>query len=366
MAHVPFVTLAVPCFNEERHIEAFLEDVFAQDYPSSSLEVLIGDGMSTDRTREILARVVEKNPKVRVIDNPKRLQAAAMNQMIAAAKGEVIVRLDVHARYARDFVSKCVEVLRETGAQNVGGPARPAAEASWFQRALCAALESKLAVGNSSYRNLGAEGWVESVFPGAFPRGVFDVVGGFDPNAITNEDAELNQRIHAAGGRVYLSQKIVVHYYPRDSYRGLAKQYFKYGQGRARTILKHGGLPSVRPMLPFFVVVGGATLAVTSPLHPFFLPALALYATGSAVEAVRVAQKTGNLHLAPVVATIFPVIHVSHGLGFGAGLLKYLLAPDWEKADANAAAKTFAEQRETRTVMGQALAHPNAREPALA
>lgn len=354
MASVPFVTIAVPCFNEERYIETFLDDVFEQDYPASSIEVLIGDGMSTDRTREIIARVAEKKPgAVRVIDNPRRLQAAAMNQMIAAAKGDVIVRLDVHARYAKDFVRQCVTVLKETGAQNVGGPARPAAE-KWFQRALCAALESKLAVGNSAYRNLDAEGWVETVFPGAFPRGVFDVVGGFDPNAITNEDAELNQRIHAAGGRVYLSQKIVVHYFPRDTYRGLAKQYFKYGQGRARTMLKHRGLPSIRPMLPFFLVVGGTALVVTTPWQPFLLPALALYGAASAVEAIRVSRKHG-LHLAPVVASIFPVLHVSHGIGFGAGLVKYLLNPDWPQDDEQPR-RTFSEAVAARAESLEALA----------
>ena len=332
MAHVPLVTIAVPCFNEERYIETFLGDVFEQDYPASSIEVLIGDGMSTDRTREIIARVAEKKPGVvRVIDNPRRLQAAAMNTMIAAAKGEIIVRLDVHARYAKDFVRQCVEVLKETGAQNVGGPARPAAE-KWFQRAVCAALESKLGVGNSSYRDLGAEGWVETVFPGAFPREVFDVVGGFDPNAITNEDAELNQRIHDAGGRVYLSQRIVVHYFPRDSYRGLAKQYFNYGRGRARTLLKHRRLLSVRPMLPFFMVVGGVTLLVTSPWHPLLPVALGLYGAASLFEGIRVSRKHG-LHLAPVVASIFPVLHVCHGIGFGAGLVRYLLKPDWPQED---------------------------------
>ncbi len=331
MANGPVVTIAVPCFNEERYIEAFLADVFDQDYPAESIEVLIGDGMSTDRTRAILARVAADRPGVvRVIDNPKRLQAAAMNAMIAAARGDIVVRMDVHARYAKDFVRQCVEVLAETGAQNVGGPARPAAT-SWFQRAVCAALESKLAVGNSSYRDLGAEGWVETVFPGAFPRAVFEVVGGFDANAITNEDAELNQRIHEAGGRVYLSQRIVVHYFPRDSYRGLAKQYFSYGKGRARTLLKHGRLLSVRPMLPFLLVVGGTALLVTSPWQPLLPFALGIYGAAITVEGVRVARKHG-LHLAPVVASIFPVLHVCHGLGFGAGLLRYLRSPDWPRA----------------------------------
>ncbi|MBN9162903.1 MAG: glycosyltransferase, partial [Myxococcales bacterium] len=142
----PLVTIAIPCFNEEHHIQACLEDVFAQDYPVESIEVLVGDGMSTDRTREILEEIAERRPgRVRVIDNPRRLQSAGMNVMIEAAKGDIIVRMDVHARYAPDYVSQCVAVLEETGADNVGGAQRAIGE-TWFQRALCAALESPLGV----------------------------------------------------------------------------------------------------------------------------------------------------------------------------------------------------------------------------
>lgn len=324
----PLVTLAIPCWNEEHYIEACLDDVFAQDYPASSIEVLVGDGMSTDRTREILARVAERHPdRLRVIDNPKRLQAAAMNEMIEAARGEIVIRLDVHCRYATDYVRQCVTVLSETGAQNVGGAQR-ALPKTWFQKALCAALDSPIAVGGAKYRSADTEGFVDTVFLGAFRKKVFDIVGNYDPNAITNEDAELNQRILEAGGKIFLSKKIVVHYFPRDSFSSLAKQYFKYGRGRARTLLKHRTLPTPRPALPFLMVVSGAALLATSPLHPFAPPAFGLYGAMSIVEALRVSRRHG-LRYAPVVAMIFPVLHVSHGVGFGVGLVRYALTPDW-------------------------------------
>src|SRR5262249_55567236 len=162
----------------------------------------------------------------------ERLQAAGMNHVIRRARGDVIVRMDVHAEYASDYLSRCIEVLERTGADNVGGAQRARAE-SRFQRALCAALSSPLGVGGASYRSDKGEGWVDTVFLGAFRRRVFERIGLYDPRAITNEDAELNQRILASGGRVYLSKQIVVHYYPRDSFRALAKQYYKYGRGRA-------------------------------------------------------------------------------------------------------------------------------------
>lgn len=325
----PLVTIAVPCWNEEKHIEACVEDIFSQDYPADRIEVLIGDGMSTDRTREILARLGERHPNLRVIDNPRRLQAAAMNSMIEAAKGEVIVRMDVHARYASDYVTRCVEVLEETGAVNVGGAQRAIAE-TFFQRALCAALESPLGMGGAKYRSADAEGFVDTIFLGAFKKEIFAEVGNYDPNAITNEDAELNQRILDAGKKLYLSRKIVVQYYPRDSFKGLAKQYYKYGVGRARTLLKHRTFPTPRPALPFLMVVGGVTLLVVPGLRKFAPFAFGLYGTAIAVEAVRMSLRHGLL-LTPLVAAIFPVLHVAHGVGFATGLMRYGLKPDWNQ-----------------------------------
>lgn len=326
----PIVTLAIPCFNEERHITACIENALAQDYPSDRLELLVGDGMSTDKTRDILANLSLRHAgRVRVIDNPRRLQAAAMNAMIAEATGDIIVRMDVHARYARDFVRQCVAVLEETGAWNVGGAARPAAE-SWFQSAVAAALESRLAVGGAAYRNPDSEGFADTVFPGAFPRRVFETVGTFDPNAITNEDAELNQRILQAGGRVYVSRRIVVHYFPRDTMSGLAKQYFKYGKGRARTFLKHRGLPRLRPLMPFFMVASWVVMLATPPLRSLVPMAAAVYGAASLFEAIRVSRKHG-LTMIPVVASIFPVLHVSHGVGFAVGLVRYALRADWAR-----------------------------------
>jgi succinoglycan biosynthesis protein ExoA len=326
-----FVTIAIPCFNEERHIETCLKDIFAQDYPADLIEVLVGDGMSTDRTRDVLREVSARHPgRIRVIDNPRRLQAPAMNAMIAVARGDVIVRMDVHARYAQDYIRQCVAVLDETGADNVGGAMRTIAETS-FQRALCAALDSPLGVGGARYRDANEEGFVDTVFLGAFRRAIFDAVGGYDDNAITNEDADLNQRILAAGGKVFLSRRIVVHYVPRSSVQGLARQYFRYGRGRARTLLKLGSFPTPRPALPFLLVTGGVLLLVVPSLRKFAPVAFGAYGCAALVEAVRVSWRHG-LALAPVVAGIFPVLHVAHGLGFAAGLARYTLLPDWSGA----------------------------------
>jgi hypothetical protein len=159
---------------------------------------------------------------------------------------------------------------------------------------------------------------------------VFETVGLYDPGAVTNEDAELNQRILEAGGRIYLSRDIVVHYRPRSSLVKLARQYHAYGIGRARTMLKHRGPPLIRPVIPFLFVVTGAALIATSPFQPVTPLAFGLYATLTGIEAIRVSRRTSP-DAAPVIWCIFPVMHVSQGIGFATGLLRYLRRPDWDE-----------------------------------
>jgi cellulose synthase/poly-beta-1,6-N-acetylglucosamine synthase-like glycosyltransferase len=344
MPSYPLVTIAIPCRDEEGYIEACVRAVQAQDWPHDRLEVLVADGMSIDATREILARLAAEDPRIQLVDNPAHIQAAGLNECIRRARGEIIVRMDAHADYGNDFVRQCVAALERTGADNVGGAARPRAR-TFFQSCVATALRSPLGIGGSRYRKADEEGFVESVWPGAFRRQVFERVGLFDPRAITNEDAELNQRIVASGGRVYLSRDVVVHYYPRESARALARQYFRYGQGRARTLLKHRKLLAWRPALPFLWLAGEAVLVATSPWHPLGVWSLAGYALATGAEAVRVvARRTddepgpapagaarrlaGPLRVATVWG-IFPVLHVSHGAGFATGLVKYVLRPDW-------------------------------------
>jgi glycosyltransferase involved in cell wall biosynthesis len=322
----PFVTIAMPCFNEALFIEACLRDVQAQTYPKERIEILVADGGSTDGTREILARLAAEDGRIRVIDNPQRIQSAGLNHAIRASRGERIARMDVHADYAPSYLEKCVEVMQRTGADNVGGAARCRARGP-TQRAVAAALHSPLGFGGSSFRDENAEGWVDTLFPGFFTREILDKVGLFDEGAIVNEDAEINQRIQQAGGRIYLSREIEVHYYPRDTLRSLGSQYHRYGQGRARTLLKHGRLLRLRPAVPFLAAIAGLALLVLSPR--WALAVAAVYAVGAFIEAIRLSRRFD----APLITTwlAFPVMHVPHAIGFGTGLIKSLVRPNWRR-----------------------------------
>jgi polysaccharide deacetylase family protein (PEP-CTERM system associated) len=330
-AALPVVTVAVPCLDEAGYVEPCLRGIFEQDYPRDRLEMIVADGGSRDGTREILERMAREEPRLRVVDNPDRLQAPGLNRIIREARGDVIVRMDVHCQYAHDYVRRCVDVLEKTGADNVGGAQR-AMPRSPFQEALCAALGSPLGVGGARYRSAANEGFVDTVFLGAFRRRVFETVGLYDPRAVTNEDAELNQRLLDSGGRVYLSRNIVVHYHPRDSFEAVARQYFRYGRGRARTFLKHGRLRAVRPALPFLMMVTALLLLLAPPLRYLDPSALAAYAAVILLEAIRVGRRLGPTAIMKI-ALIFPVLHFSHGSGFAVGLAKYLVWPDWDATE---------------------------------
>jgi GT2 family glycosyltransferase len=260
-----------------------------------------------------------------VIDNPDRVQAAGLNRILAEARGEIVVRMDVHCEYAPDYVEQCVTVLERTGADSVGGAQRCRGRTP-FEKVVCAALESPLGVGGAAYRSAGREGFVDTVFLGAYRRAVFERVGRWDPAAITNEDAELNQRLVRSGGRIYLSREVVVYYAPRDSFTALARQYFRYGRGRARTLLKHRELLSPRPALPFLGLLAGLSMLALAPRTG--LVAASAYAGVTFAEALRVGWRDG-LPSAIRAWGVFPTLHLAHATGFGVGLVRYALARDW-------------------------------------
>ena len=316
----------MPVYNEEPYIEACLRSLLEQDYQADRMEILVAEGGSRDQTRAIVDRIAGEDERVRLLDNSaRRIKTVGLNLAIKESKGEYILVADAHAEYAADYVSKIIEVFQRTGAAAVGGAQRATAK-TWFQRALCAALESPLGSGGAAYRSAGREGWVDTVYPGAFRRSTLERVGLYDTRALTNEDAEMFQRILQTGGGVYLSREVVVHYFPRKSFHLLAKQYYRYGNGRARTLLYHKRFPVIRPLIPLLSVVSGVALLVVSPLKPLAPYAFGGYAAVTALEAIRSGHKLG-LGAIPVVWAIFLTMQVSHGVGMLQGLIRYTLRP---------------------------------------
>jgi succinoglycan biosynthesis protein ExoA len=315
----PKVTIVVAARNEERHIEACLKALVAQDYPADRLEIIVADGMSTDRTRALILAAAARETRVRLIDNPRQIAATAFNAGIVAASGEIVGIMSAHAIPARDYVARAVEALRTTGAAAVGGRI-VRLSATPRQEAIAAATSSPFGVGNARHNYADRAQLVETVFPGMWPREVLDRVGMFDEDLIRNQDDELSHRIRRAGGRIWYDPAIEVGYVPRDSFWALFSQYRQYGFWRIRVLRKHRHALQVRQLAPplwvLSLVAGLAGAAMRSRLRLLLVPsvggylALMLIALGRGQPASQAA-----LRIAAVGA-----MHLGYGLGMLDGL----------------------------------------------
>jgi glycosyltransferase involved in cell wall biosynthesis len=246
----PTVTVAIPALNEEDHIERVISGFLNSDY-SNLVEILVADGGSKDRTREIVKRISKQDSRVKLVDNPAKFQSFALNRMIEAAEGEIFLRADAHCYYQENYLENNVEVFLETGAKNVGGAQRYVASNS-IQAGIALAVNSFLGNGGAKYMDETYEGYADTVFLGCFWTKDLRKIGGFNTKNVTNQDSELNLRlIENFGESVFVSPKIKSWYYPRDSYGKLFKQYFRYGRGRLLTKVLHPKISPIRGLIPF-------------------------------------------------------------------------------------------------------------------
>ncbi len=313
-----FVSVIIPMRNEQAYVAACLDSVLAQIEGVEQIEIICADGASTDGTRDIVLEYAEKDGRVILLDNPARIVPTGMNKAIAAARGEVIIRLDCHARYAPDYIQSCLEVLQRTGADNVGGYMKTeSARDTAVGRAIAAATSSRFGVGGSTFRIGGDEQEVDTVPFGCFRRDVFDRFGMYDERLVRNQDIELNTRIRKMGGRIVISPKIQLTYYNRGTFAGLRQQAFNNGLWNPYTLYLVGGGLRPRHLIPLAFVGSVVLLAVVGI---FFWPAwialaaeLLLYFTGGTIMARRAAEKERRLW--PLIVLAFVQLHIAYGIG---------------------------------------------------
>lgn len=259
------ISFVMPVRNEEAYIYASLRSLVDQSYPSEDYEIIVVDGRSSDRTREIIAEMCEKNPHMRLLDNPTGIVPTAMNIGIRAARGSVIIRADGHNIYPCDYAENCVSCLERTGADNVGGPwVTAAADDSLSARLVAAILSSPFGVGGSKFRTSNVEGFVDTVPFGAFRKEVFEKVGLYNEKLVRNQDNELNSRIREAGGRIYLSPALTTRYHPVKTFAGLVKYAFKTCQWHIFTLRENRKSMGVRHLAPAAFLLTLLFLASTS------------------------------------------------------------------------------------------------------
>jgi succinoglycan biosynthesis protein ExoA len=245
------VSFVMPVRNEEEHIRASLQSLVGQNYLGSEYEIIVVDGRSSDRTKQIIAEISSRHPQVLCLDNPAGIVPTGMNLGIRAARGKIIIRVDGHNIYPPDYAAHCVEFLEKTKVDNVGGPCvTVAADDSFSARLVAAVLSNSFGVGNSKFRTSRQEGYVDTVPFGAFRRELFDRVGMYNEKLVRNQDNELNARIRESGGKIYLTPLLTTEHHPARNFLSLLKRTYKTSQWHIFTIRENSGALSARHLAP--------------------------------------------------------------------------------------------------------------------
>lgn len=315
------LSIICPIYNEEKYIARCIESIMAQDYPKDDLEVLFVDGMSTDRTREIIASYLPQCPYLRVLDNPQKIVPYAMNKGISEAKGDIIMRIDAHTFYEPNYCSAIVKWLKELDADNVGCVCKTdVLNKTPKTLAICEVLSNKFGVGNSTFRT-GIESVkeVDTVPFGCWPKRVFEKYGRFDVRLVRNQDIEFSKRIINGGGKIYIIPDTFCTYLARETFRRLAKNNYNNGLWNILTVYytKQMKSLSLRHFIPLLFVL---SLIIPTIVGVFWHPAWLLSAfvllvyllALGAVSAKLAKQKHLNFFY---LLWSFITLHCSYGFG---------------------------------------------------
>jgi glycosyltransferase involved in cell wall biosynthesis len=314
-------SVLVPVLNEEAHIHEAVDAMRAQEF-DGTIELLFMDGGSEDGTRAILEELSAGDPRIRVLDNPGRTTPHALNVGLAAARGDYVVRMDAHAFYPPTYIAAGVERLRRGDVVWVAGPAIPRGTGRWSKRVAMALNSGLTTVGSRKWRaeaDGGQDSEVEldtGVFAGVWRRSTLEEHGGWDTGWPINQDSELAARVIAAGGRIVLLPEMGAEYVPRNTLKGLAKQYWRYGVFRGKTSRYHANsLRRSHLMAPGLALAVIGAVAAPQPLRGLARLALAAYGISLAAVSVRVAEP-GSERDAAALPVVFAIMHMTWGFGF--------------------------------------------------
>lgn len=316
----PLVSVVMPARNEEAAIVGAIESVLSQTH--QNIELLVVDGMSTDRTAELVTEVSQRDPRVRLLKNPAQRIPNALNVALRAARGEFVARVDAHAGVSVDYLERGLRELQDPGVASVGGIRIGVADSSTGQ-AVAAALSSKFGVGGSvNHYGTEVQDTDHSSF-GIYRKSVLDQVQGWDESLAVNEDVDLDHRILQQGHRIRFDPDMEIHWHVRETYRDFARQYRRYGRGKALMVRKNG--PSAVRLrhlaAPALIVWLGAAAGLAATGRPG-RAALLLGTYGAVVglgahDATRSEPDVSKARTAAALATM----HSAWGLGFWEGLL---------------------------------------------
>jgi succinoglycan biosynthesis protein ExoA len=313
------VTIVIPVRDEESSIEECLASVLAQDH--QALQILVVDGGSRDRTVALVRDLQSREPRIDLLSNPQGQIPTSLNMGLASAQGQWLVRVDGHSTVPEDYVRVLVGHLRTGRWGGVGGRKDGAADTP-RGRAIAAALGSRAGVGNSAYHYASRPQETDHVPFGAYPVELLRGLGGWNEDLVANEDYEMDHRIRLQGKRLLLDPAVRVRWRSRETLRALARQYLRYGRGKADVVRAHPRSIQLRHMAAPLLVAGVLPWLALLVLAPWVAAAIAgLYLTLVVASAIAAARTAGGLRDAPAVAAAIITMHIAWGLGFWSGML---------------------------------------------
>ena len=311
--NLPFVSIIIPCRNEEGFIVRCLDTVISQDYPKERMEVFVVDGMSGDKTREIVQNYGQKYQFIKILDNQKKFTNFAFNLGIRKARGEIVILMGAHAGYEKDYISKCVKYLKEYNADNVGGRMVTLTQENMIcARAISLVLSHSFGVGGAIFRKGSKEPrWVDTVFGGCYKKEIFDKVGLFNENLIRSQDMEFNLRLKRAGGKILFVPDIIFYYYPKSNLKDFFLHNIEDGIWAVLPI-KFVKIPlRLRHYIPLIFI-----LTLPFSIWPYILASLFFSA--------QIAIKEKNPRLFLILPLAFGARHLGYGFGSVLGIIKII------------------------------------------
>jgi len=324
--NLPTVSIIIPCRNEEKFIGKCLGSVIEQDYPKENLEILVVDGRSEDKTKEIVSEFSKKYLNIRLLENPKKIVSAALNIGIRESRGAYILRADAHSVYDENYISKSIEFLEKTGAACVGGPMRAVGD-NYLGKAIAFIHHSRFGIGVAKFHNENTEGWADTVYLGCYQKEIFDKIGLYNEKLTRTEDIELNSRLRKIGGKIFLTPQIKSFYHCRPTLGGLFHQNFLNGFEVIRTAKEMFYAICFRHLVPLFFT---GSLILSLIFSPFFLIARTLfvlifgaYLLVNLFFSIKISLKEGIQYLF-ILPLVFFIFHFSYGFGSIWGLVKLI------------------------------------------
>ena len=316
---LPSITVVMPVLNEEAHLEASVQSILAQSYPSE-IELIIALGPSSDETNKIAKALAKKDKRIKLLDNERGLTTVGLNAAVKIAKHDYIVRIDAHSEPEPNYFQDGIRILLEQDADEVGGIMQAKGHSA-FQKAVAYAYTSRWGIGAASYHIGGQAGEAESAYLGIFKKSALERVGGYDESIIRGEDWDLAQRIKRTGGKVWFSPQLKVTYWPRGRFSRLVKQFYSTGVWRGDLTRRDVRAASKRyfvpPLLVVSILAGLILLAFGQNIG--ILPAAA-YLVGITLVAVLAAGLSLKSRVALVAA--LAAMHLSWGWGFLRGFVR--------------------------------------------